>query len=96
MALWNRRQFLEWSGKAGLAGLWAAPLLGGQELAQLTELFEESISDVVFTLVTNGYSRSAEREANRAAVAVLDRLGYDSAALVTNGYYGHDAQARRA
>lgn len=52
-----------------------AKTLGGQELAQLTELFEESISDVVSTLVTNGYSR--------AAVAVLDRLSYDSAALVS-------------
>lgn len=60
-----------------------AKTLGGQELAQLTELFEESISDVVSTLVTNGYSRAAEREADRAAVAVLDRLSYDSAALVS-------------
>ncbi len=59
-----------------------AKTLGGQELAQLTEVFEESVSDVVSTLVTNGYSRSAEREADRAAVTMLDRLGYDAAALV--------------
>lgn len=59
-----------------------AKTLGGQELAQLTEVFEESVSDVVSTLVTNGYSRASEREADRAAVTILDRLGYDSAALV--------------
>ncbi|HDQ39537.1 MAG TPA: peptidase M48 [Desulfonatronum sp.] len=59
-----------------------AKTLGGQELAQLTEVFEESVSDVVSTLVANGYSRASEREADRAAVTVLARLGYDSAALV--------------
>lgn len=59
-----------------------AKTLGGQELAQLTEVFEESVSDVVSTLVANGYSRASEREADRAAVTILDRLGYDSAALV--------------
>lgn len=59
-----------------------AKTLGGQELAQLTEVFEESVSDVVSTLVVNGYSRASEREADRAAVTILGRLGYDKAALV--------------
>ena len=58
-----------------------AKTLGGRELAQLTEVFEESISDVVSTLVVNGYSRASEREADRTAVAILDRLGYNSTAL---------------
>ncbi len=60
----------------------SAKTLGGQELAQLTAVFEESVSDVVSTLVTNGYSRAAEREADKAAVTILDRVGYDSAALL--------------
>lgn len=59
-----------------------ARTLGGRELAQLTDIFEESVSDVVSTLVTSGYSRRAEREADRAAVTIMDRVGYDSYALV--------------
>ena len=59
-----------------------ARTLGGADLAQLTDIFEESVSDVVNTLAVNGYSRSAEREADRAAAVILDRAGYDSAALV--------------
>ncbi|WP_084604448.1 M48 family metalloprotease [Desulfonatronum thioautotrophicum] len=59
-----------------------ARTLGGRDLVQLTEIFEESVSDVINTLAVNGYSRSAEREADRSAVMILDRAGYDSAALV--------------
>ncbi|TVQ99177.1 MAG: peptidase M48 [Desulfovibrionales bacterium] len=60
-----------------------ARTLGGRDLVQLTEIFEESVSDVINTLAVNGYSRNAEREADRAAVMILDRAGYDSAALVS-------------
>jgi beta-barrel assembly-enhancing protease len=59
-----------------------AKTLGDQELTQLTEVFEESASDVISTMVTNGYSRSFEREADKAAVTILTRTGYDPNALV--------------
>jgi beta-barrel assembly-enhancing protease len=59
-----------------------AKTLGDKELAQLTQAFEESVSDVISTLVTNGYSRSFEREADKAAVTILQRTGYDPHALV--------------
>lgn len=54
----------------------------GQDLARLTSIFEDSIRDVTATLVNSGYSRAFEREADRAAVAILDRAGYDPHALV--------------
>ncbi|TVQ37577.1 MAG: peptidase M48 [Spirochaetaceae bacterium] len=53
-----------------------------QEIAELTEVFEDSINDVTTTLVNNGYSRSAEREADQAAVEIMKRIGYDPEALI--------------
>ena len=53
-----------------------------QEIAELTAVFEDSINDVTTTLVNNGYSRSAEREADQAAVEIMKRIGYDPEALI--------------
>jgi predicted Zn-dependent protease len=60
----------------------SAKNLGGEELASLTREFEGSIGDITSTLMNNGYSRNLEREADRAAVAILRRVGYDPQALV--------------
>lgn len=54
---------------------------GGQELAQLTEAFEGSISDITGTMMNNGYARGFERQADKAAVAILQRSGYDPQGL---------------
>ncbi|GAB6059803.1 M48 family metallopeptidase [Desulfonatronum parangueonense] len=59
-----------------------ARTIGGRDLVELTQIFEQSVSDVVSTLVVNGYSRTAELEADSAAVNIMHRSGYDSAALV--------------
>lgn len=57
--------------------------LGGEKLAELTTAFEGSIGDITKTLVTSGYARSQEREADRIAVQIMQRVGYNPAALVT-------------
>lgn len=57
--------------------------LGGEKLAQLTTAFEGSIGDITKTLVTSGYARSQEREADRVAVQILQRVGYNPAGLVS-------------
>lgn len=54
---------------------------GGSQLAQLTEIFEGSVSDIAATLIKNGYSRDLEREADQQAVVILRRVGYDPGAL---------------
>ncbi|HOI95879.1 MAG TPA: M48 family metalloprotease [Syntrophobacter fumaroxidans] len=54
---------------------------GGSQVAQLTEAFEGSVSDVTATLTNSGYSRELEREADQEAVAILIRIGYDPGAL---------------
>jgi predicted Zn-dependent protease len=54
----------------------SARTFGSEDVAQLTEDLEGSISDITRTLVSSGYSRDLEREADRAAVAILDDIGY--------------------
>jgi predicted Zn-dependent protease len=60
----------------------SAKSLGGEDLAKVTEAFEGSIDDITSTLADSGYSRKAEREADRSAVRILERVGYDPRALV--------------
>jgi len=55
---------------------------GGQTLTQLTQTFQESVGDVVNTLVVSGYSRDQERQADEAAITILRRVGYNPYALV--------------
>jgi predicted Zn-dependent protease len=55
---------------------------GGENLAKLTETFENSISDITTTLINNGYSRSFEKQADQAAVKILQRVGYSPQALI--------------
>lgn len=54
-----------------------AKTFGRQELAQLTETFEGTISDITTTMINNGYSRSLEYKADKTAVTILKRVGYD-------------------
>jgi predicted Zn-dependent protease len=62
--------------------LTAAQTAGSEEMAALTSTFEDSITDITSTIVNSGYSRAFESEADRGAVAILRRVGYDPAALV--------------
>ncbi len=58
-----------------------ARTFGGEDIARLTEELEGSISDITQTLVSSGYSRDLEREADRAAVAILTDTGYNPRGL---------------
>lgn len=49
---------------------------------KLTAAFTDSISDIVKTMITSGYSQDLEKQADLAAVAILQRVGYDPRALV--------------
>ena len=63
-------------------GLEGVKHMGSPELAQLTRTFEDSIADITATLINNGYSRSFERQADRTAVTILQRVGYPPTGLV--------------
>jgi predicted Zn-dependent protease len=59
-----------------------AQTAGSDELAKLTSVFEDSITDITSTLINSGYSRAFEKEADLMAVGILKRVGYDPNALV--------------
>lgn len=59
-----------------------AKTLGSAEVAQLTESFSGVISDIVNSLVNNGYSRSFEYEADQASVQLVRRVGYNPEGLI--------------
>ncbi|HBF35377.1 TPA: peptidase M48 [Candidatus Sumerlaeota bacterium] len=65
----------------GVAATEAAKNLEDQQLAQLTQDFSGAVNDVVTQLVRNGYSQSCEFQADRGAVAILKKIGYDPEAL---------------
>ena len=66
----------------GVIGTESVKHLAGAELAQLTDIFADSVGDVITGMVNNGYSRSAEYAADQGAVTILRRAGYDPGGLV--------------
>jgi len=63
-------------------GIEGTKTFGGEQLATLTQTFENSIADISNTLIKSGYSRSFEIQADKAAITILRRVGYDPHALV--------------
>jgi beta-barrel assembly-enhancing protease len=55
--------------------------LAGNELAEVTKAFDESINDITTTLMNSGYSRKLEFEADAAGVEILKKSGYQPGAL---------------
>ncbi len=56
---------------------------GPAPLSKLTEAFQGSITDITSTLMNSGYSRDLEREADKGAVSILRRVGYNPGALIS-------------
>ena len=67
---------------AGLIGESVVSDLDNRQLAELVGAFDDSINDIVETLVVNGYGRTQESEADRDAIEYLARAGYDPYALL--------------
>lgn len=65
---------------AGTEGLKSA--VNNSILTGLTEQFEGSIDDMTQTLTNNGYGRGLESDADKTAVALLKKSGYNPAALL--------------
>jgi predicted Zn-dependent protease len=51
-------------------------------LGELTDIFEESVGEIVTTLVNNGYSQSQEFDADTMALSLLASAGYDPSSLI--------------
>src|SRR4029077_1325120 len=52
-------------------GAAAGKSLGGAELAQVTQAFEGSITDITSTMMNSGYSRTTEFQADQGAIAIM-------------------------
>lgn len=61
----------------------SAKSFGGEEIAELTNIFEGSLNDIIGTMVNSGYSRKFETQADVAAVDIMRRAGYNPTALKT-------------
>ena len=70
-----------WTSAFTVLGTEGAKGFGGEQLAQLTTAFEGSIQDITGKLITSGYARGAEKDADKLAVTILKRVGYDASAL---------------
>ncbi|GAB4341648.1 MAG: M48 family metalloprotease [Desulfobulbaceae bacterium] len=57
--------------------------MSSAELAKLVGRFEDTISDITTTMINNGYSRAFEEDADKSAVTIMRRVGYDPRSLVT-------------
>lgn len=71
-----------WTSAFTIMGTEATKSLGGAQLAELTSVFEGSITDVTSTMANSGYARKLEREADADAVVILKRIGYNPAGLI--------------
>jgi predicted Zn-dependent protease len=56
---------------------------GGTTIGELTDIFGESVGEIVSTMVNNGYSQSQEFDADDLALELLASAGYDPSSLVT-------------
>jgi len=59
-----------------------AKILGSPEVAQLTQTFSGAISDIAKSMINNGYSRSFEHQADKAAVVLVQRVGYNPRGMI--------------
>lgn len=77
----NAVKSARWTQALAVLGSAAAQQYGSEGFGQLVGLFEGSVEDVVKTLVVNGYGRTQELEADKAAAENLASSGYDPGAL---------------
>lgn len=59
----------------------AQATLDDQQLQEVTGLFDDSVQDVVASLVKNGFSKEAEYEADALGQRIAAAAGYDSSSL---------------
>ncbi len=54
----------------------------GGAASMLTGVFQDSIDDITTTMIANGYSRKFEKKADKTAIEILKRVGYDPNGLI--------------
>jgi predicted Zn-dependent protease len=65
-----------------VTGTSAAGAASGMNVNQLTDVFNESVGEIVTTLVNNGYSRDQEYQADNTAMGLMAAAGYNPSGLI--------------
>jgi predicted Zn-dependent protease len=65
-----------------VTGTAAAGAATGMDVNQLTDVFNESVGEIVHTMVQSGYSQSQEFEADNTAMALMAAAGYNPQGLI--------------
>jgi predicted Zn-dependent protease len=60
----------------------AAGIVSGYDVNEMTSIFDETVGDIVGTLVNNGYSQTQEFDADATALSLLAGAGYNSSGLI--------------
>jgi predicted Zn-dependent protease len=65
-----------------VTGTSAAGATTGMNVNQLTDVFTESVGEIVQTVVNNGYSQTQEFDADNTALSLLASAGYSPSGLI--------------
>jgi len=65
-----------------ITGTAATGAATGMNVNELTDVFNETVGEIVLTLVNNGYSRDQEFEADNMAMGLLASAGYNPSSLI--------------
>jgi predicted Zn-dependent protease len=65
-----------------ITGVSATGAVSGYNVQELTDVFNESVGEIVTTMVNNGYSQNQEFDADATALSLMSAAGYDPNALI--------------
>jgi len=65
-----------------VTGASAASAATGSDVNELTDIFNESVGEIVTTMVNNGYSQTQEFDADNVALSLLAATGYNPSSLI--------------
>ncbi|GLI53834.1 MULTISPECIES: M48 family metalloprotease [Thermodesulfovibrio] len=71
-----------WTEALTIIGTTAAKQYGDEDLLKLVNIFENSIDDILKTLIVNGYSKTQEYAADEKALQYLAKAGYNPYAVL--------------
>ncbi|MDR1277820.1 MAG: M48 family metalloprotease [Treponema sp.] len=66
-----------------ITGTSVAGALGNDDIKELAGIMDESVNDIISTLIEKGYSRDMEFDADTAALALLAAAGYEPSSLIS-------------
>ncbi|MDR2941148.1 MAG: M48 family metalloprotease [Treponema sp.] len=65
-----------------VTGTSAVGAAAGMDVNQLTDVFNESVGEIVQTMVNNGYSQGQEYDADKTALSLMATAGYNPQGLI--------------